>query len=78
MSEASGAPRARPVASAPTGRLPAGIQEVRTSRAIAFAAPDVEAWVRGSEANYGWVMPAWPLRLDGTGIAPSESAVIAV
>jgi 3-deoxy-D-manno-octulosonic acid kinase len=30
-----------------SGMLPSGIQEVRTSRALAFAAPDVEAWVRG-------------------------------
>jgi len=35
--------------------------------------PDIDAWVNGGEANYGWAMPAWPFNLDGTGFSPSEA-----
>jgi hypothetical protein len=35
--------------------------------------PDVVAWANG-EANYGWVMPGWMDRLDGTAISSSRAA----
>lgn len=39
--------------------------------------PDVQAWVNGGEANYGWVLPAWPNNRDGTFFSPSEAANVA-
>jgi hypothetical protein len=40
---------------------------------ITGVTPDVQAWVSGGETNYGWVMPAWQLNLDGTFFSPSEA-----
>lgn len=37
--------------------------------------PDVQAWASG-QTNHGWVFLGWPLRTDGTGISPSETAAI--
>ncbi|MEO6034288.1 MAG: DNRLRE domain-containing protein [Verrucomicrobiota bacterium] len=34
--------------------------------------PDIQAWQGGVE-NYGWVMPGWVGRTDGTGFSPSEA-----
>ena len=38
--------------------------------------PDVQAWVNSLDPNYGWVMPGWSLRTDGTGFSPSEAPVV--
>ena len=35
--------------------------------------PDLLAWANG-EANYGWVMPGWLDRLDGTALSSSRAA----
>lgn len=37
---------------------------------------DLQAWVNAGETNHGWLMPGWPLRLDGTAISPSEAVNI--
>jgi hypothetical protein len=50
-----------------------GDASTSTGTIITGVTPDVQAWVSGSESNYGWVMPAWPLNLDGTFFSPSEA-----
>jgi hypothetical protein len=35
--------------------------------------PDVQAWVNAGESNYGWVMPGWPARTDGTAFSSSKA-----
>lgn len=35
--------------------------------------PDIVAW-QGAAANYGWAMPGWVLRTDGTTVAPGEAS----
>lgn len=35
--------------------------------------PDVQAW-QGAAANYGWVMPGWNGRTDGTTVSPGEAS----
>jgi len=37
--------------------------------------PDIQAW-KGGETNYGWVMPGWDSRTDGTAFSPGETANI--
>lgn len=49
-----------------------GDASTSTGTIITGVTPDVQAWVSGSETNYGWVMPAWPSNLDGTFLSPSE------
>ena len=38
-------------------------------------ASDVQAWVRGTQTNYGWVGLPWPGGTDGWGIATAESTI---
>jgi hypothetical protein len=38
--------------------------------------PDLLVWQSGAETNYGWVMPGWSGRTDGTTVSPGESATV--
>jgi hypothetical protein len=38
--------------------------------------PDIIAWANG-ELNYGWGMPGWFQRADGTGVSPCDTGIIA-
>lgn len=35
---------------------------------------DIQAWVNEGQTNYGWLMPGWVGRLDGTVISSSEAS----
>lgn len=53
--------------------LPTGITTGNGTLSVGVTA-DVTAWVNGSATNYGWLMPGWIGREDGTAMASSEFA----
>lgn len=53
--------------------LPNGDSDTGTGTFPIGVTDDLKAWVSGA-TNYGWVMPGWPSRTDGTALATSEDA----
>lgn len=53
--------------------LPGGDADTGTGTFPIGVTADVQAWTTGA-TNYGWVMPGWPSRTDGTALATSEDA----
>jgi hypothetical protein len=51
--------------------IPTGITTGNGTFPVGVTA-DVTAWVNGSATNYGWLMPGWVGREDGTALASSE------